>query len=118
MRAELKRISSPDCEDLTTYYPEDIQNFSVLLQVFVGEEGKTVEESFDVELCTPKYLMDNYSKEEIIIGRRQIIVFDYNFTLLENRLKKYCQSCTGKTWEEIACKLMRMGRWEFEDYQE
>jgi hypothetical protein len=115
MKAELKRIYCPDY-DIKTYYPENEDNFSVFLQIFVGIEGEEFEESFDVELFTPQYLIENHQGDEIVIGKRAIIVFDYNFSNLEKRLKKYCDSCTGSTWGEIANKLMRMGKWEFEDY--
>jgi hypothetical protein len=116
MRAELKRISSPDCEDLKTFNPEDGECFSLLLQIFVGKEDHKAEESFDVELCTPKYLLNNYSEDKILIGNRMIVVFNYNYLTLEQQIRRYCQNCTGITWEEVACKLMRMGKWEFEDY--
>jgi hypothetical protein len=31
-------------------------------------------------------------------------------------INQYCESCAGETWDEIAGKVGRLGRWEFEDY--
>ncbi|MGV3502982.1 MAG: Imm8 family immunity protein [Adhaeribacter sp.] len=52
----------------------------------------------------------------MFIGRRMIVVYYYNYLALEQQIREYCQNCTGNTWEEVACKLTRMGKWEFEDY--
>ena len=58
MKAELKRIHSPDA-DLDVYYPEDPENFSLFLQLMIGPEGEDSEESFDILICTPKWILDN-----------------------------------------------------------
>lgn len=52
MIAELKRIHSPDVDDLSSWMPED-SNFSILLQVMAGPAGSPGEESFDVHYALP-----------------------------------------------------------------
>lgn len=118
MKAEIKYIHSPDIEDLETYIPCIEDNFRFLLQVFVGIKGEKGEESFDIEIYTPKWLLSNCAKNEIILPKYSLIVFEYNFERIFQRIKQLIESCTGNTWEEIAQKAGLIGHWEFEDYQE
>lgn len=115
MKAKLKRLHSPDI-DIQTYWPEDMQNFSFLLQAMIGPDDSDGEESFDIEVCTPEWLRSQYSSEDIIMGRHLLIVFDYDFDRIKSYISRYCDQCQGENWDEISLKLGRIGRWEFEDY--
>ena len=117
MIAEVKSIISPDILDFKTYYPEDDTSFLFLLQVIVGIKGKEGGDTFDIEICTPQWLLQNYDASSIVFGRGRLIVFEYNIERIFNRITKFCESCSGNTWEEIAPKIGRIGLWEFEDYQ-
>lgn len=118
MKAEIKYIYSPNIENLETHIPNEKDNFCFLLQVFVGIEDKEGEESFNFEICTPKWLLDNLKKDEIIMGKNYIIVLEYNYEKLLQEIKTLINKCTGKSWNEIALKLSCFSRWEFEDYYE
>jgi hypothetical protein len=52
----------------------------------------------------------------VLFGYHHLIVFDFNLQRIENKIARYCEHCTGENWQEIARKLNRIGRWEFEDY--
>ncbi|MCG3157310.1 MAG: hypothetical protein DKINENOH_03942 [bacterium] len=117
MRAEIKKIYSPDI-DLATFRPQDPESFSFLLRIIAGPEGEEGEESFDVEICTPKWLLETYAQEEVVIGRHHLIVFEYNLERIIQTIKSFCASCFGETWKEVAEKLSRLGQWEFEDYRD
>ena len=116
MKAALQRLHSPDIPDLETYEPEKPDSFGFLLQVIVSPEGVEGEESFDVEVCTPGWLVERSSKDAILLGRHLLIVFEYDFNNIRNFLAKYVAQCRGESWAEIARQLSRLGRWEFEDY--
>lgn len=117
MISEVKNIVSPDIFDFETYYPEDDECFYFLLSVIVGIKGTEVEETFNVEICTPKWLMTNYTEDDIILGKNKIIVFKYNRDKIFRRVRALFDGRDGNTWEEIAIKLSRIGQWEFEDYR-
>ena len=117
MLSEIKSIISPDILDFNTFWPTDEQSFSFLITAIVGPRGELVEESFDVHVCTPKWLMDNYNEYDIILGRNKLIVFKFDMQQILTRIKKLFDNCSGEDWSEIAIKLSRIGHWEFEDYQ-
>lgn len=115
MRAKLKRLHSPDM-DLETFWPEDPNNFGFLLQAMIGPEDQEGEESFDMQVCTPEWLKAKYSDSDILFGYYHLIVFEYDMQRIERKIARYCEHCVGENWQEIANKLSRIGRWEFEDY--
>jgi hypothetical protein len=117
MRAELKRLHSPDIDDLSTYRPTETDEFCFLLQVIAGPEGLDGEEAFDVVVCTPKWIARNNKPSALIVGRHYLIVFEYNYERIARFIEDYCVACEGSSWQEVAEKLGRLGRWEFEDYQ-
>ena len=118
MNAVLKKVLSPDINDLSTFIPDAPESFCFLLQAYAGPKGTEGEESFDIQVCTPKWLIQNYEQEDIIIGRHLLIVFNYNYDRIFQRVKRYIESCNGDTWSEVAEKIGRIGKWEFEDYAE
>lgn len=117
-KAELKGFFSPDIDDLKNFQPLKDDCFGFLLQTLVGPKGEEGEESFDIEIFTPKWLLSRYKKNEILFLRHSIIVFEYNYEKLMERITSSIERCSGETWDEVAEEVGRIGHWEFEDYQE
>lgn len=118
MRASLKYLHSPDIEDLDCYVPPDPSSFGFLLQAMFGAEGGPGEESFDMIVCTPAWLQIELTKfAGILSGRHYLFVERYNINQIRQYLTNYAKQCEGKTWREVAEKLARFGKWEFEDYR-
>lgn len=118
MKPELKRLHSPDIDDLKNFFPSESDDFGFLLQIMVAPEGVDGEESFDVEVCTPKWLEKTHSQAPIISGRHLLIVREYNYHKILNFIKEYLSDCSGKDWLAVAEKISRLGKWEFEDYSD
>jgi hypothetical protein len=116
--AKIKSFQSVDIENLYTFIPENPTNFSFLLELSIGPNNEEGEELFDVQVCTPSWLISIMHKDDILICRHMIIVQEYNFDKLFNRIKTLIESCMGNTWKEVAEKVARYGHWEFEDYNE
>ena len=112
-----ERSVNPALEDLEDWVPADPEVFTFGLQLIVGAEGAEGEDSFDINVVTPKWLLFN-SEEKIFIGRHYLIMLSFNFERLRNYIASYIETCTGDTWLEVAEKLGRLGKWEFEDYRE
>lgn len=118
MRAELKELHSPDI-DLTTFLPADPKSFRFLLQAMIGPEGQEGAESFDIEVCTPTWLMEEQSRgtaPRVVLGLHMMFVFSYDLSQIKGTLERYCKQCVGDDWSALTAKLARLGAWEFEDY--
>lgn len=118
MLSEIKNIISPDVIDFNNYWPEDEESFSFLITVLVGPRGAAGEESFNVVVCTPKWLLNKYDENELILGKDKLIVFRFDMNRILARIRKLFDNCSGNDWNDIAMKLSRIGHWEFENYQE
>ncbi|MHB0935257.1 MAG: immunity 8 family protein [Armatimonadota bacterium] len=117
MKATVKDFYSPDISDLQAFTPSESDCFGFLLQVLVGPENESGEESFGVVVVTPKWLQSQHRVEDIIIGRHYLIVFEYNYQRITEFIASFVSRCSGSSWDEIANKVGRLGMWEFEDYQ-
>jgi len=117
VRAELKRLHSPDVGDLKSFHPGEPEDFGFLLQAMIGPVGVESKESFDMMVCTPEWLRRNHAATEIIVGRHHLIVCKYDYESLVSYISEFVKQCTGDSWSEVADKLGRLGKWEFEDYQ-
>jgi hypothetical protein len=83
----------------------------------VGPASGEGEESFDVEICTPRWLEQTYGPDGIVIGGHHLIVFKYDFGAIQRFIHEFVGNSSGETWQDVAAKVGRLGRWEFEDYQ-
>ena len=83
----------------------------------VGPLDGEGEESFDILVCTPKWLMQKYGSSEILLGLHKLIVFEYDHLRLRQFIGKNLMRCSGRTWAEIARKASLLGQWEFANYR-
>lgn len=114
MRAELRRLHSPDVYDLRAWSPSE--DSAVLVQLMVGPVGLPGEESFDVTLCTAGWFHQQAEAEGIVDCRHHVVIARYDYAMIERYFQRRVAACEGETWREVATKVSRLGYWEFEDY--
>lgn len=117
MKAEIKNFHSPDV-DLENYVPENKDCFCFLLQVIIGAKEGDGEESFDILVCTPKWLYEHYPESALIFGEHFLFVFNYDLHAIKEKISNYVDSIEADDWTTIGNKLDRIGKWEFRDYDE
>ena len=117
MKAEIKRLHSPDVFDLSSFSPDDPQNFGFLLQVIVGIKGIESEESFDMIVCTPKWLESKFGISDVLFGEHYLIVFQYSYENIRSKIASYIEGLKEENWDQLATKIDRIGKWEFRDYR-
>ena len=116
MKPAIRRFHSPDVSDLASYEPKDPTAFGVLVQILVGPRDEVGEESFDVVVCSPKWLEAQLEAGEVRSVRHHLMTLQYDWPEIEGAMRKLVDECEAETWAEVALKLGRLGRWEFEDY--
>jgi hypothetical protein len=117
MIAELKSLHSPDVADLQNWTPET-DDFAILLQIIAGPEGTSGAESFDVTLCSVAWIAAKALEARVMEGCHLLIVQEYDYDLIHDYLSRRVSACECESWQEVAQKLSRLGRWEFEHYHE
>lgn len=118
MRAKIKKLHTPDASSLANFAPDDISDFCLLVQIIVGPEGADGEESFDLEVVTPKELARRADRTGPVSGRHLLIVNQFDSSEIQTWIEKAVAACSGRDWKEIASRLSRIGHWEFEDYED
>lgn len=114
MKPSLRRLHSPDVMDLRKFVPSK-PAFAILVQLLVGPSDGPGEESFDMLVCSPEWLRQ---QSRAVIGRHHLIVPSYSYDDLVVFVEDYLQGCDGVSWQDVAAKVGRLARWEFEDYRE
>lgn len=118
MTPKLRGFHSPDVADFDNYEPANKTDFFFLLQIIVGPNDGPGEESFDVVVCSPNAFAREIGPETIEMGRHHLFMNNYSHDALVSFIRQYCDRCSGATWDDVAAKLGRLGKWEFEDYHE
>lgn len=116
MKAEIKAFYSADV-DVATYTPADTANDGVWVRMICGPHGQPGEESFDVLVCTPAWLSRKATTEGQFIGRHLLIQNRFDLSAAESYLAQLVSSMPDGNWHDLASKIARIGKWEFEDYQ-
>ncbi|MGL3609080.1 Imm8 family immunity protein [Rhizobium sp. G187] len=115
MIAEVKSIELIDYENWI-YWPDDIEKFCVAAEAMIGPVGEEGADIFSFEICTPKWFEEERN-EKAAFARAVVFLRTYDELAAKTIIRKLVDTTSGDTWIEIAQKLNRYLRWEFEDYK-
>lgn len=118
MRPQLKRVHSPDVEEVDSYAPSDPGRFGILIQLMVGPVGQDGEESFDVVLCAPRWLAEQVGETGVLDLRHHLLVNEWDWGRVLDCIERFLASVEAPSWSEVAAIVGRIGRWEYEDYDD
>ncbi len=113
--AQLKHIYTWQMDDLELHVPADPTKFCVLVRAMVGPRDQEGEESFDISVCTPKWLVEQVEREGFVLGIHHLFVKTYDVVEIKALLRKVMERYSGNSWREVANKLSRVAHWEFEE---
>lgn len=116
MRAAVRGFSSPDV-DLHDYRPSDPEDDGFLLQMMVGPADGPGDESFDIIVCSSAWFARLARERGPQIGRHHLVMDRVDIQSVEAFLRRQVEQLDEPSWQELALKVGRLGRWEFEDYQ-
>jgi|SRR5689334_10316076 hypothetical protein len=112
--AQVKAIYTNEMDDLEKHVPDDPERFCVFVVAMVGPRTGEGEESFEIAVCSPKWLEQRIESDGFAIGMHHLFVADYNPAQIRKILTKLIERYSGDSWEEVARKVGKIGRWEFD----
>jgi hypothetical protein len=112
--AQVKHIYTWQMDDLGQHVPADPTNFCTLVRTMVGPRGQEGEESFDINACTPQWLMEPVERQGFVLGIHHLFVKGYDPIEIRALFVKVMERYTGNSWRDVADKLSRVAQWEFE----
>jgi len=118
VKPELRRLHSPDLLDMQASRPEDPRDFCILVQAMIGPKGEQGEESFDITVCTPRWLEQSLTNGRALFGLHYLFIDHYDYEWIRGAIARICNSISGASWRDVAKQLDKYGEWEFENYQE
>lgn len=115
MRAEIKAYELRDNDDLSSCEPEDKQVFGFTLLFSIGAKGQVGADYFEVDVASAGYL--EHLRPQPFFLQHTILANDYNVPEAVALVRKHVEALDGDSWEELASKISRFARWEFEGYR-
>ena len=116
MRAAIRQYKCEEGEDLSTYELGEPQVFGFTLAFAIGVEGGEGSDQFEVLVASAAYLAQRYPGQAATFLRHIILASDYNINAAVALMTKYVSSLEANSWQELAIKINRVARWEYEDY--
>jgi hypothetical protein len=116
MRAAIRSYECEDSEDLSTYALGEPQVFGFTLAFSIGVEGQEGSDQFEVLVASAAYLAHRYPGQAATFLRHIMLASDYNIKEAVDLMTKYVSSLEADSWQELASKINRVARWEYEDY--
>ena len=114
-------ISDRSLGDIPEFAPEDPSYFAVRLQVFVSDVQDGAPDSFDVTVCSPKWLADNLGQFErqspgaecVVIGHGLWLQEQWDAEAIAKTIRTLVASVAGDDWRDLANWLGRYIPWEY-----
>lgn len=113
IQLEVKSIVSPDLEHGAL--PLEPDNCAVLVELEIGEKGRSGAEVFSFVAVTPKFLA---SYAEARWGRGYLVVSEFSWGEVERMVSRLLQFGRQESWADAAAELSKELHWEFDNYQE
>ena len=117
IRAKVRAIYTSNMDELEAHAPPDPERFTVSVRAMVGPAEGDGQESFDINVCTPKWLEEQIERETFVLGTHRLFVKAYDPPEIRKFITRTIERFSGGTWKEVAEKISRVAYWEFEGYK-
>jgi hypothetical protein len=102
---------------LASFEPEDPSNFSLEVAAEIGAAGEEGSDLFYFSVRTARALEHDPPPKGFEFLHGHVLLNRWSYELLLRAIGDLCSKTEGDDWNELATKLSRYGRWEFEDYR-
>jgi len=87
------------------------------VEICAGPSDGPGEEVFQLTVCAPAALAEVLAGRPVLVGRHWLFMAEFDAAAVERFLRQAVQNVEGRTWNDVAEKIGRLGQWEFEDYR-
>lgn len=128
IKLEISDYSSGDIDEVWNWQPSD-NNIYFQLSIEIGEKGEAGGNFFELIVTTPQgmekrhvgELKEEYEKSlkgyEGLAKNGLLVLDEYSWENLENRLNEIVKSCERDTWQDSINELRKQFFWEYENDQ-
>lgn len=117
MKVVLKKIYSYDViEKLSEYIPDNPSYFCLDVILEIGLQNSESSDLFYLTICSIDWFSQQVNEQSSYFTQYHLVVKDFDFEKIENEIKSKLIRISGKDWNELANKISRFARWEYEDY--
>lgn len=117
MKSHLNDYVCVDLPEVWNWVPNDPTDVYYYLELTIGKstDGGDL---FGLIVCTPEALSMRMtaSGQQSLSGRHHLIVLDYSWDKVLQFVNDVIDKSQGKDWKDVAFRLARHFKWEFEDY--
>ena len=124
-------ISSMNIEDHRSdqHWFDDPTDFCVIVELNISSSTVDSGDIFSLTICSPKWFGKNVvcppkhhpthdRNNRAVFGRHYLFMDIYDEDEINRTLRDHVEAAHGDDWDEIATRLARYFRWEFEDYRQ
>lgn len=94
---------------------EEYDDFWVTVEADIGPENGMGAETFTFHVTSPKRLGFMGMTGEIQVGRGLLIMNDYNYEQVKQRINTLLKGCVRDTWQEVSITVAKYARWEYDE---
>jgi hypothetical protein len=101
MKAEVLSVLTIESEPVESLTVADPLDMGEWLRVMAAPEGSPGEESFDLIVCTPRWLEREVDRRGPIVGRHHLIVREWDPAQIAEVVTQLFESSTAENWTEL-----------------
>lgn len=94
---------------------EEYDDFLITVEADIGPENEMGAETFTFNVISPKRLSHMGMEGEIQLGRGLLIMNDYNYEQVKQRIATLLKGCARDTWREVSMMVAKYARWEYDE---
>jgi Immunity protein 8 len=107
LEAELRSLTSPGLGDLKSFDCPTSDDFALRLRAVIGAKGQAIEETFNFQVCTPKWIERAVEERGYLWGAGRLIVKQYDYELIWRAISGLCDQVIDLRWEGISRRIGR-----------
>jgi Immunity protein 8 len=116
VRPILKDVVSADAPDLdpAQFVPDDPDCCCLWVMAFIGPDGEPGHDTYQIGVCTPRWLATEAMGRGYAWGRFYLIVPRWDYDLVRRAIDELLAGLEGLDWQSISDRLARYAMSEFD----